>query len=445
MTVHLLFLLLPSSFHSRVPSSIDEVVSCARSYIPPPFSSMTEGRYLLCPVRDDSIDAPRPFFNRSDPLCPPPDGRLRAAFLFSNSNGTEIGGQRGNNDISILCENPPRTGLYWVCVETVFQGKDRRLLEEGGPASDLFPSLGERVSYYAGSKNCPPQKERREDAPSLIEDDPFSIFHCPFRWRCGVTRASKKERTSYGKDMERYCSLSPRPNLSVRVFFGDLEDQRRVDSFTITKSRLVKDRCGILLPLNTANHWLFRTNIVQFRRTMWGRKVPRLVWRGTTTGDGVRRDFVHHLSGRGHDVRFTKVIQKRRDWITNTSIQMGDHLSHPSLLKFKYLLVLPGNDVATSLKWALSSNSVVLMPPPEKETWLMEGLLKAWVHYVPVETPMIVEERIRWLKENDREARRISSSANRWMSSLLSSFLSPVPQVMTLAEERGRQASVFKP
>jgi hypothetical protein len=41
--------------------------------------------------------------------------------------------------------------------------------------------------------------------------------------------------------------------------------------------------------------------------------------------------------------------------------------------------MIAGNDVASGLKWALFSQSVVLMPPPNHTSWAMEELLEPWV------------------------------------------------------------------
>mgnify|MGYP003706294547 FL=1 len=183
-----------------------------------------------------------------------------------------------------------------------------------------------------------------------------------------------------------------------------------------------------------ARHWQFPLLVrSRLHSTPWGEKKESLVWRGVTTGDGTRRDFVHRLSERGHDVRFTRVVQGKDGWIANATTHLGENIPIPAMLSRKYMLILPGNDVATGLKWALASNSVVLMPPPEKETWLMEGLLLPWVHYVPVGGPDLVEERLSWLRTHDEDAKRIVSAANEWMNSLLGSFFSPVKEVMTIA------------
>ena len=54
--------------------------------------------------------------------------------------------------------------------------------------------------------------------------------------------------------------------------------------------------------------------------------------------------------------------------------------------------------MATNLKWLLTQNSVILMPTPRWETWLMEGLLKPWVHYVPIDHPKNAHKLVSWLE-----------------------------------------------
>lgn len=45
---------------------------------------------------------------------------------------------------------------------------------------------------------------------------------------------------------------------------------------------------------------------------------------------------------------------------------------------------IEGNDVATNLKWVMSSNSVAVMPRPRIESWFMEGKLIPDYHYIEI-------------------------------------------------------------
>lgn len=53
-------------------------------------------------------------------------------------------------------------------------------------------------------------------------------------------------------------------------------------------------------------------------------------------------------------------------------------------LDYKFILSLEGNDVASNLKWVMSSNSLAVMPRPTCETWFMEGRLIPNYHYVEI-------------------------------------------------------------
>ena len=113
----------------------------------------------------------------------------------------------------------------------------------------------------------------------------------------------------------------------------------------------------------------------------------------------------------------------------------GDKLSLEEMLRYKALIMLEGNDVSSGLKWALFSNSVVLMPAPTFTSWAMEELLQPWVHYVPITvmenttstttkggdkvTVTDVEEKMQWVLDHDEEAREIARAGKLWISDLV--------------------------
>ena len=87
---------------------------------------------------------------------------------------------------------------------------------------------------------------------------------------------------------------------------------------------------------------------------------------------------------------------------------------------YKALISIEGNDVSTSLKWMLFSRSVVLMPQPTKTSYAMEELLKPWVHFIPINSNLTnLEERVQWIKHNDKEAQKIAERGTIFMHDLL--------------------------
>ncbi|MEF1307891.1 glycosyl transferase family 90, partial [Vibrio owensii] len=91
-----------------------------------------------------------------------------------------------------------------------------------------------------------------------------------------------------------------------------------------------------------------------------------------------------------------------------------DFMSIQEQLKYKFIICLEGNDVATNLKWAMSSNSVVVTPKMRFETWFMEGRLQPGVHYVEVKDDWSdFDEKINYYLENPDKAETMIENAHR--------------------------------
>ena len=90
-------------------------------------------------------------------------------------------------------------------------------------------------------------------------------------------------------------------------------------------------------------------------------------------------------------------------------------LSISQQLRYRYIVSLEGNDVATNLKWILNSNSLCLMPLPTYETWFQEKQLEAGVHYVPLDPDFAdVTDKVRYFERHPAEAQRIIAAANAY-------------------------------
>ena len=74
---------------------------------------------------------------------------------------------------------------------------------------------------------------------------------------------------------------------------------------------------------------------------------------------------------------------------------------------------LEGNDVASNLKWVMSSNSIAVMPKPTCETWFMEGTLIPNYHYIEVKPDFSdLTERLTYYIEHPEEAEAIIRHAH---------------------------------
>lgn len=85
-------------------------------------------------------------------------------------------------------------------------------------------------------------------------------------------------------------------------------------------------------------------------------------------------------------------------------------------LEYQFLLALEGNDVATSLKWNLSSNSLCMMTQPSCETWFMENTLQPGVHYIQLKPDYSdLEEKMDYYNSHPKEAQEIIQNAHQYI------------------------------
>jgi hypothetical protein len=88
-------------------------------------------------------------------------------------------------------------------------------------------------------------------------------------------------------------------------------------------------------------------------------------------------------------------------------------------LKYKIIIVIEGDGYATTLPWALYSNSVVIMPKPTKTSYLMEEKLEPWIHYIPCKQDFSdLEKKIYWVLKNGSKAKTIAERATLWIHDL---------------------------
>lgn len=85
-------------------------------------------------------------------------------------------------------------------------------------------------------------------------------------------------------------------------------------------------------------------------------------------------------------------------------------------LEYKFILALEGNDVASNLKWVMSSNSLAVMPKPTCETWFMENTLIPNYHYVEIKPDFSdLEEKMRYYIKYPEKAQEIINHANEYV------------------------------
>ena len=95
-------------------------------------------------------------------------------------------------------------------------------------------------------------------------------------------------------------------------------------------------------------------------------------------------------------------------------------LSMRRQLQNKFVLSVMGTDVATNLKWILSSNSLCVMPRPTVESWFLESWLRPGVHYAEVaddfsDLPQVLDHYLAHSEEAEAIVRNARAHARMFM------------------------------
>jgi len=157
---------------------------------------------------------------------------------------------------------------------------------------------------------------------------------------------------------------------------------------------------NIILNMNYPRHWNLYNELLKNRDISFRRKNNKIIWRGSTTGQEynrgnrfnlVKKYFDYYEKNPHVDIAFSKnakINLEDKVGICQDKLNYKNYtrgaLNMKKMLNYKFLISVEGNDVSSGLKWMLLSNSVVLMPKPKVNSWLMEIKLESWLHYIPL-------------------------------------------------------------
>lgn len=167
----------------------------------------------------------------------------------------------------------------------------------------------------------------------------------------------------------------------------------------ITKSRPITpdegNRNNILLNLDKVRHFTWVKDPFK-----WEDKECRIIFRGDVRNKPRRIKFIEMW--KDHPLC---------DLANTGTMTLFDHLY------YKYIMALEGNDVASNLKWVMSSNSIAVMPKPTCETWYMEGKLIPNYHYIEIADDYHdLIDRITYYENHPDEAKAIIKHAHEWVA-----------------------------
>lgn len=211
------------------------------------------------------------------------------------------------------------------------------------------------------------------------------------------------------------------PELRASFLFGDIRDIPEIPS--IVKSRPISENNhnSVLLKLNKVRHFIYTKD-----RKKFADKKNMLVGRGSITRPHRIRFYEMYFNHPMCDLGQTNRWGQNDQWIK-------ERMTIDEQLKYKFILCLEGNDVASNLKWVMSSNSLAVMPKPKFETWFMEGSLIPDYHYVLIKDDYSdLEERLQHYINNPDEAMHIIENANAYVKQFKDSDREDVISLLVL-------------
>jgi len=212
------------------------------------------------------------------------------------------------------------------------------------------------------------------------------------------------DRSRYYIDFEEHARGFG-PDRRLWYSFGDVTWVPETPA--IVKSRPIGPGAenSVLLNLDKLRHFSWSPDPIPFRD-----KKPTAVWRGlartearrlllTKFNDHPQFDIGHTGQAKGHALPPPKAP-----------------MSHDEQKEYRYFIALEGIDVATSLKWGMASNMLVMSPALKFETWFMEARLEPNRHFVCLQDDFSdLEEKVAHYNENPAEAEAIIENAHRWL------------------------------
>ena len=191
----------------------------------------------------------------------------------------------------------------------------------------------------------------------------------------------------------------------------------------LVKSRLLNDQNqnSIILKLDKLRHFMFVNDTIPFSQ-----KENRSIFRGKIRHSRLRYKFMEMYFG--SKICDCGVVGKNegfpKEWITPKKT-IKEHLN------YKFIISLEGNDVASNLKWVMSSNSIAVMTRPTCETWFMEGKLIPNYHYILIKDDLSdLEEKLNYYISHPQEAEDIITHAHEYVKQFLDNDREELIQIL---------------
>lgn len=229
-------------------------------------------------------------------------------------------------------------------------------------------------------------------------DAPFSLNESITPFDITLTKS-----TGYSYDMFRIMEGMDK-RIRFAALYGDVIHVPHQPTFVKSRPIAAPNKNSVLLPLDTNRHLVFLTDKHSHQE-----KISKIVWRGAAYREN-RKKFLAAVTG----LDFCDVRDTSRNAEGGTK---ANWLTKEQQLKYKFIFSIEGNDVATNLKWIMSSNSLCFMPKPNYETWFLEGTLIPDYHYVCIKNDFSnIKEKYDFYLANPGKAQEIINHAQQFVN-----------------------------
>lgn len=240
---------------------------------------------------------------------------------------------------------------------------------------------------------------------------------------CGdsvATFTRKGKSSSYFYDLKSLLRYFPLENRFEYLLYDVTHVPERP---MFVKSRPIQEgnENSVVLKLDSVRHFYVVKDPYRFED-----KQDRLMWRGA--------------AHQAHRIRFLEQFHHYPELdvgcVHKSSQDKPYHRNYLTVheqLRYRYILSIEGNDVATNLKWIMASQSVAVMMTPRFETWLMEGLLKPDVHYIHVQDDYSdLMDKLAFYRAHPDATQKIVAQANAWMQPFFDKKLEWITQILVM-------------
>ena len=281
----------------------------------------------------------------------------------------------------------------------------------------LFNSLDEderktvigRVNYY---------NKLQKDIP-MSEGCTVRNYHFPYK---KISYEGKERRfASYFFDQYEVMRYFP-PSCRFLHIHGDVRIVPELPTFVKSRPIASDNANAVLLKLNKRRHYHFVKDSKPFTE-----KKDMLVSRTTWCN---ARPWRRHFCELFWNHPLCNVGKTKAEPNEDFPESIKGYMSIDEQLEYKFIACIEGIDVATNLKWVMSSNSIAVSPPMRYESWFMEGMLIPNYHYIevlPDYSDMI--EKLNYYIAHPQESLAIIKHAHEYVAQFMNARLELVTQL----------------